>query len=407
VKQSFIAAGLSLISVVFPLEASAATFSKLYVFGDSLSDPGNIFNATEAVNRLPFVPNLFNLPSALPPSPPYFEGRYSTGLIWADYLAQDLGISPTRSTDLSVLGPRFPLSLVSSSVTLIDGEPAVSPYFQGNLPENSVNFAFGGAQTGFTGAGELGDLIPGVLQQVDWFTNDLDGELADPNALYIVWGGPNDYQTVDNPNPVDSVGNLATAVSSLFDVGARHFLVPNLPDLGKTARALSLGTAESNRLTSLSLTHNALLDTTLTNLSQSLPGSNLVSLDVFSIFNSALTNPEQFGFTNVTEACLDTTTLIPCENPNEYLFWDGIHPTTVTHDYLGEFALAALTPTPAPVAASRTQPESVAQVSDAESVPEPTPVVALAVLGVGWLSCHAFKLGVSRDQDGRTTRNSQ
>lgn len=384
-KQSFIAAGLSLISVIFPFEAAAATFSKMYVFGDSLSDPGNIFNATEAINRLPLAPNLFNLPPVLPPSPPYFEGRYSNGLIWADYLAQDLGISLTRSTDLSVLGRRFPLSLVSSSVTLIDGQPAVSPYFQGNLPENSVNFAFGGAQTGLTGAGEFGNLIPGVLQQVDWFTDDLDGELADSDALYIVWGGPNDYQTVDNPNPVTSVSNIATAVSSLFSVGARNFLVPNLPDLGKTARALSLGTVESNRLTTLSVTHNALLDATLSNLSQTLPSSNLVSLDVFSIFNSAIANPGQFGLTNVTEACLDTSTLIPCQNPNEYLFWDGIHPTTVAHNYLGEFALAALMPAPAPIAASRIPPESVALASDAESIPEPTPVVALAVLGVGWL----------------------
>jgi phospholipase/lecithinase/hemolysin len=263
-----------------------------------------------------------------------------------------------------------------------------------------VNFAFGGAQTGFAGAGDFGELLPGVLTQVEWFTDDLDQQLADPNALYIVWAGANDYQTVEAPNPEVSVGNLKTAVESLFNVGARNFLVPNLPDLGKTARALTLGSEASSNLTALTNAHNFSLATTLNDLSQSLTDINLVPLDVYSLLNDAIANPTAFGFTNVTQACLDPVTLIPCTNPNEYLFWDGIHPTTVTHEQLSEFALTALMAEAAPVAELPSepvpQPQSFATLrfevapvaaleSEPESVPEPTSSLSLGVLGIAWL----------------------
>jgi len=119
-------------------------------------------------------------------------------------------------------------------------------------------------------------------------------------------------------------------------------LVPNLPDLGKTARALSQGTEESIRLSTVTILHNFLLEDTLSDLSQSLPDINIIPLDVYSLLQETLANPEQFGFTNVTEPCLDTETLIPCSHPDEYLFWDGIHIMGISHQILGEFAADAI-----------------------------------------------------------------
>ncbi|HEY9768613.1 MAG TPA: hypothetical protein V6C71_08930 [Coleofasciculaceae cyanobacterium] len=86
-----------------------------YVFSDSLSDPGNIFNATKASQ--PFD-ELFDVDIPLtPPSPPYFEGRFSNGLVWVEQLAAELDLSLTPSTELSVLFPgskiNFPLTLDS------------------------------------------------------------------------------------------------------------------------------------------------------------------------------------------------------------------------------------------------------------------------------------------------------
>jgi hypothetical protein len=162
-------------------------FSKLYVFGDSLSDQGNIFNITSFANRL--EPKISVIPSS-----PYFEGRFSNGPLWIDYLSAGLGLPLQVSTKLSIFSPSLPIPL---PFTLVNGELRASPFFNGATTTQSVNFAFGGAQTGFNSglAGTLSSLIPGVLQQVSWFINDhiTAGKTADSNALYVVFAGANDY----------------------------------------------------------------------------------------------------------------------------------------------------------------------------------------------------------------------
>lgn len=325
----------------FGASTSNSPFSKLYVFGDSLSDPGNIFNSTTFVQPFDWLFG-YDIP-VIPPSP-YYEGRYSNGPNWADYLAEDLGLTITPSTDLSVFHPLLPFP---SPVTITGDGLKASPYFQGATTNQSINFAYGGAQTGYIGSDkDFGTLIPGLLTQIGWFKNDHQQTLqsADPNALYVVWAGANDYWSVANPNPEESVNNIETAVESLYNLGARNFLVPNLPDLGKTPFAFSGGTEEIDRLTNLTDEHNFLLDTTLHDLGDSLTGINLIPLDVYSIFNDAITHPEKYGYTNVTESCLDPVTLIPRGNPDDYLFWDKVHPTSITDERLAEFALAALVP---------------------------------------------------------------
>jgi len=377
-KKPIIALGFTVFSFMLPAEALAATFSKMYVFGDSLSDPGNIYNATTAANIL--LPEQFEIPVE-PPVPPYDEdGRFSNGLVWSDYLAQDLEINLIPSTELSVFPPG---SNNRSPLAFIDGQPQVSPFFNGATATNSVNFAFGAAQTGTEGVGEFEELIPGMLTQVEWFEDDLAvaGQQADEDALYVVWGGPNDYQLVPDPEPMETVGNLAEAVQTLYDLGARNFLVPNLPDLGKTPRALSMGDDISMTLTTLSQTHNTLLNRMLGDLSQ-LNNINIAQLDAFSLLNKTIANPEAKGFTNVTDSCIrplshdgkldGTQAFEVCDNPDEYLFWDGIHPTTVAHAQLADDALEALD-------------------SEPQSVPEPGSSAAFGLLGLGWFVHKKFK----------------
>jgi phospholipase/lecithinase/hemolysin len=54
-------------------------------------------------------------------------------------------------------------------------------------------------------------------------------------------------------------------------------------------------------------------------------------------------DPTAFGLTNATTACI--TPGVPpfaCTNPDEYLFWDGIHPTTAAHAIIAQEAAAVL-----------------------------------------------------------------
>ncbi|WP_413161595.1 SGNH/GDSL hydrolase family protein [Capilliphycus salinus ALCB114379] len=377
-KKIILSTGFALLSFNLSTQAEAASFSKLYVFGDSLSDSGNIFNVTTALNQIPpqLIPPGFEIPPPTPPVPPYDEdGRFSNGLVWVDYLAENLGLTSTPSTELSVL---FPGSQDKSFLTLDpnSGELIISPFFNGMTATQSVNFAFGASQTGLVSA----EGIPGLLGQVGSFINDLEfaNQFADPEALYIVSSGPNDYQTVPNPNPEQSVSNIVTSIQALYNSGARNIMVSNLPNLGETPRALGpFAPVPSAPLSAVTQVHNSLLTEALNNLSL-LPDINIIPVDMFSLYTQIFNDPEPFGFTTVTEACLspdpslfpnltppEGVTFTVCDRPDKYVFWDGIHPTTASHKVLAEFALA--------------------QLAQPESVPEPRNSIALGIFTLGGL----------------------
>lgn len=324
-----------------PEPSSDRVFDRIYIFGDSLSDSGNIFRATGAVQAYQEIFSL-DLP-VTPASPPYFEGRFTNGLTWADNLAADLGLELTPSTELSLLDEDLP---IASSVTVADETLTVSPFFNGATTTNSVNFAFGGAQLGEFGAGEFGDAIPGVSTQVDFFLKDQQqaNQSADPDALYVIWGGANDYQTVADADPQAVVKDLETAVEDLYEIGARNFLIADLPDLGQTPRATSAtAPVDSSTLTDLTSQHNSLLASTVSDLDNSLADAELITLPVNQLFEEILANPKEYGLTNTSESFLDPDTLTPNgKASDEYLFWDSIHPTATVHEAVGDLATETL-----------------------------------------------------------------
>ena len=317
------------------------TYSNVYAFGDSLTDTGNLFNATTIPDNVRFA-DWHNIPPT-PSSPPYFEGRFSNGEIWIDNFANELDIELTPASELSFINPDSDLS---SSVTKIEDNFAVSPFFNGNTTNQSVNFAYGLATTGAEGTTEIGSFVPGMEQQVEFFVEDhLQAEqTADSNALYILWGGSNDYFVPDT-DPEQVVDNIEAEVESLYDLGARDFLVVNLPDLGETPEADKPDLAVSaEELTELSDTHNLLLDSSVEEMEDTLTGAEITILDVDSLYEDVLANPEEFGLTNVTEPFLDPITFEPTAgaNPDEYLFYDTLHPTVAGHALISDFALETL-----------------------------------------------------------------
>ncbi|MBW4664368.1 MAG: SGNH/GDSL hydrolase family protein [Chroococcus sp. CMT-3BRIN-NPC107] len=284
-QKQFLATGIVLLSCLFPLRAFAASFTNIYVFGDSLSDTGNLFRATGGL---------------LPPSRFYSEGRASNDLLWIEYLAEDVGATTT-------------------------------------------NYAFGGATTGNDNTS-----IPGLIGLEQQITNfQATNSFADPDALYVVWAGSNDYLGAGVTDPSVPVGNLASSIATLADYGADNFLVVNLPDLGQLPATNN--SASSSSLTTLTDAHNLSLDTELNSLSVSYD-INIYDLDANSLFTNAIATPELFGFKNVTNACLTDPS---CQNPDQYLFWDNLHPTTAAHELIGDLALNRLDSQPIPEPSSR------------------------------------------------------
>ncbi|MBD0301054.1 MAG: SGNH/GDSL hydrolase family protein [Tolypothrix sp. T3-bin4] len=328
-KKQTVATGFVLLSFMLPTKASAASFGfdQLYVFGDSLSDTGNVFAATGGT---------------FPQSPPYFEGRFSDGPLWIDYLGDQLGLKPALFTTI----PATP-------------------------PTQGINFAFGGASSGLDNAVVPNVGLPGVLQQVLGFAGTLqaNNQTANPDALYTLWGGANDFFFLDAEDSSTPISNISLALNTLVGIGAKNILVFNLSDLGQIPAA----TIDDRNPAILSKSTNEFnlgLAKTVSDLSQN-PDLNIIPIDTFSLFNQA----SALGFTNVTESCLSRLDICDPGN-NKFLIWDGFHPTTAAHKVIADVALAAI---------------------EAKSVPEPA--MNLGILALGVFSA----LGVLKRQQKRAT----
>ena len=300
-----------------PNTSPAAEISGINIFGDSLVDAGNLFNL-----------------SGLPPSPPYAQ-QSSNGLVWAAQLASELDLSPTLSSEV------LP-NLANGTVT---------------LPTEGINFALAGSLTSeFNSASPD---LPGLQQQVASFIEVSQLTPPDPNTLYVLIAGGNDYNSaVTDPAAISSIetlpnqvtDNLTNAAAALIEAGAERLLVGNLPDLGQTPLAIVLNQANpqsSQRLSSLSAQHNQLLSQKLEDL-QTASGAEIIQLDLGDLFTAVTQNPAAFGFANVTETCLtniqsDFQFDEICNNPDEYLFWDNLHPTEAGHREIARLALSQLT----------------------------------------------------------------
>lgn len=263
---------------------AAPQFSNIFVFGDSLSDQGQLFDLTGG---------------AFPPQPPYFQGRFSNGPVWIEGAAPRLGLSTSL--------------------------------------EN--NFAFGGATSGTDNYNDalLGADLPGVTDELNGFLQGLGGQAADPEALYVVWAGSNDFfLDLSDPSAVitDAVTNIANIVGTLEAFGAQHVLVMNLPDLGQTPYGISSGLAP--QLTYLTQTFNSALSGTL-----DLLGLDATQIDVFSRFQQIVADPAAFGLTNVTVAAFDGAGVVA--DPATSLFWDSVHPTAAGHALIADLVFEKLT----------------------------------------------------------------
>lgn len=298
--------------VSLPATAAAAPFTALHVFGDSLSDTGNVSV----------------LSGGLLPALPYAPGRASNGPVAVEYLAASLGLplSPALlgGTNYAVIGAATgPVALPT-------------PADPSNTADN-IGEAVGLPVPVPTGI--LNAQVPAFLTLAPSLPAS-----AITDGLFFVWGGANDLginfaRGLDaDPNvPFEAAARIGQALDLLYGAGARHFLVPNLPDLGQTP-----GSASNPFATAATMLFNQALEAQLTSRQLQWADAQILSFDTFALFNQLVANPGSYGFTNVSQPCYVGPLLgagVPqslCPDDDAYLFWDSSHPTAGAHALLGQ-----------------------------------------------------------------------
>jgi len=305
---------LALAAGGFASLAQAGSIDAIEAFGDSLSDVGNIFNLTGGAS----------------PASPYVGGQFSNGNVWVQDLALDLGLSPLAPSRLG-----------------------------------GTDYAYGSAQSGVTPFYSTPSLVDltGTTGQIAQFAAANPGG-ADPNALYTIWIGANDLNAIPAGTPGPEIGadigaivlNIDSAIGTLAGMGAKNFLVVDVPDLGKTPDAIATGPLGVAAASGVSAAFNNVLingSTPVPSLAALAAGAgiDISLLDSYGLLDEITSDPAAYGLNDVTDPCLTGESNFaggtPCATPDTYLFWDGDHPTAAGQALVAYSALEIVTPEPA------------------------------------------------------------
>lgn len=280
-------AALSLAAMSVAGAASAQSYSRLVVFGDSLSDNGNLYLATGG---------------STPASPPYGAGRFSNGPVFTERLGFNAA---------NFMGP----------VT------------------GSINYAFGGARTD-SQAQPLGMRLQLAQYQQRGGTfgaNDLVSVLGGANNIFQglpAAGASTNPTGAITPVALGAASDMNFIVNSIAQAGAGTVLVTNLPKLSLTPqfRATPAAPLADFAVT----TFNGALLTGLNATAAARPGTNIILMDLFKVGDVISGNPSAFGVSNVTQPCFNGVTV--CSNPDSYFYFDGVHPTAKGHEVIARLA---------------------------------------------------------------------
>jgi phospholipase/lecithinase/hemolysin len=305
-KVALLAAAVALLSGA---AAEAATrYSGILFFGDSLSDDGNLHALTSAA-----------IGQGIPP-PPYFQGRTSNDLVWADHVAADFTAKKLHSANYAYA--------YAQAVTNVDTQ-------------------FGPLQ------------VPDLPAQIDAFKASGTAHLFGDRPVATLWAGANDIFNAMRDDPfsvplaaASAAAAVAGGIESLAEAGIRDFMVFNMAPLEKTPRFATLGTPEEAFLASLA---TEVFNETLNGLLDSAGGTaRITKIDVHAAMNGIIADPGAYGLGDASHACLiPDPPMLFCtpEQAAEWLFWDPVHPTAAGHALIADAARAEIAPVPLPAPA--------------------------------------------------------
>ena len=310
---------LAFLLLVAPLVHAQTNFTSIVVFGDSLSDTGNVANLTQAATL-----GQIRYPSDIPALGfDYTDGRFTDG------------------PDTQPAARAYQGVWVEQLAASFAGKPAVKDALDGG-----TNYAYADATTANTSTtlteDQLSITIHNMGLQVADYLGTSPAPVPNASTLYVLWGGANDLYGAASAGG-DPIAAAATAVANelalvqqLANAGATNFMLPNLPPLGgvpeyaTSAGAMALNTAAGAFAQELAQ-GIASLKTAFAAQGKTI---TFYQPDIFTAFSAAATNPMAVGLGNVSSIAQNIT-----GSPDTYLIWDGLHPTTTGHHYVAGAAV--------------------------------------------------------------------
>ena len=290
-----------------PMSAQAGpvgVFDDVWVFGDSISDPGNLASDPAFASQVE------------PPGVPiYPTGQFTNGDTWA----------------------------VQKGVDRASGR----------------NFAYGSARAATAGPIPFTD-VPGqpIFDVPDFAAQIASFQLAratglplGANPVGIVAFGGNDllaaFRSGDATAIPAAIETLVGGVDVLLASGLEKVVVFGVPDLGQIPEILAASDPfAALRATAASESFNSTLQAVLRGK------DNVHYFDLFGLLQTAAANPGIFGFTNVTEACVNDPRALTqpgfLRDCPGYLFYDTIHPTGAAHAQIAGAVTDLIAPIPLP-----------------------------------------------------------
>ncbi|MDQ2924655.1 MAG: SGNH/GDSL hydrolase family protein [Acidobacteriota bacterium] len=306
---------ISAVLFAFPgVAAWSQAYTSVVIFGDSLSDTGNDATVSAAKNTV----------NAQVPGPAsnYALGRFT----------DDSNTVPAARNFMGVWIEQVAAKLAAKPVVL-------------NSLAGGTNYAYGFATTDvgtslFTyGPGNaLSFTVNNMGQQVtDYLATN---PVITSQTLFVVWGGANDLQNATSAAAIGAAAvREAGLVQRLVSAGATDIIVPNLPPLGLIPR-FNGSSAAALQATQAAQGFDQSLAQALAGLPAANPGVTLhvFQLDTFTLFNTIVGPPIMAPLANVTMSSQGMSAV----NPDTFLFWDDLHPTTVGHSLLAAAALTLI-----------------------------------------------------------------
>jgi thermolabile hemolysin len=268
---------------------AGARIDRVVAFGDSLSDTHNLFNASRG---------------RIPDSSSWLDGRFTNGPNWVEYVANDLHV------------PLYDWAVGGTGVS----DRRVLPWAD----------------------------LPGLVSQVgQWRSATRDDGSYDPRrTLFTVLVGGNDL--IFFHTPVEEIlAKERDALHMLVDAGATNILVLNLPDISR-APIFSIKAGARDAATQVESVNRGLEAMVASMRQQYGTSVNIQLFDTNALFTELFKEPRSYGFTNSTQSCLqiDRTGMVnfmeshpsraACKDPDSFVFWDILHPTTRTHRILAD-----------------------------------------------------------------------